>query len=218
LLLNDSAASNHINRSEMIRPVKKYARQLTEKDVLSDREVLVGSAEDFLLARKSKHNSGLARSKEEFLLANHINQKTGLAGSEEDFLLDNHINQKTGLAGSDEDFLSAEVNSDGFAPTDVDTHSTDSSGTDHPVLDDDFIDSSEGRTDPADPPPTYDPLAYYDLEDVAALNDVSSLESNDDLPWSRRNDKVLLLARGLNRRTFTSESENEEVQYVLLAF
>ena len=192
-MLRNSEVSRESRDNDLLQPKSHIRNTLLIAVGQNHESAPLGSSSDSAseVARNSDHPSrGLDED---------ADQSLGLADPNRDFLLAQAGDQSRGLVEAvtrksdppeikTEHFHSVEINQQAH-------HGN------YLMNDDD----TAALADPDDPMAT-DDLSYDDLESLY------DLESDEDQPsWSRRNDKVLLLGRGHQRRTFSSESEAPEV-------
>ena len=187
--------SSSDSASEVARNSHHPSRGLDED---ADQSLgLADPSRDFLLAQAGDQSRGLDEA-----VTRKSDQSLELADSREYFLLAQAGDQSQGLVDTiKDDFLSPEIKTEHFHSVEINQQAHHRN-----YLMNDY--DTAALADPDYPMVTDDP-SYDDLHDLESLYD---LESDEDQPsWSRRNDKVLLLGRGHQRRTFSSESEAPEV-------
>ena len=190
--------NSHIRNTSLIAagqhhesaPLGSYSDSASEVD--ADQSLgLADPRRDFLLAQAGDQSRGLDEA-----VTRKSDQSLELADSREYFLLAQAGDQSQGLVDTiKDDFLSPEIKTEHFHSVEINQQAHHGN----------YLMNDDDTAALADPD---DPMATDDL----SLESLYDLESDEDQPsWSRRNDKVLLLGRGHQRRTFSSESEAPEV-------
>ena len=171
----------------------ELSRESRDNDLLQPNSHIRNTS---LIAAGQHHESAPLGSYSDSASEVKADQSMGLSDPSGDFLLAQAGDQSQGLVDTiKDDFLSPEIKTEHFHSVEINQQAHHGN----------YLMNDDDTAALADPD---DPMATDDL----SLESLYDLESDEDQPsWSRRNDKVLLLGRGHQRRTFSSESEAPEV-------